>query len=115
MIALPSLDDEVALGGPATAQDVIDRISEQGVTEVALKRGPDGPLILVEGVQFEDDFAPASFVLDTTAAGDSFNARYLAGRISGQSPRDAAKMGHALAAHVVGHKGAIVETDEVPI
>lgn len=112
-IALPSLDDEIALGGPATAQDVIARISSEGVSEVALKRGPDGPVIMVEGVTSEGSFAPARVVLDTTAAGDSFNAGYLAGRIAGQSPVEAAQKGHALASHVIGHSGAIVDLDAV--
>jgi len=114
-IALPSLDDEIALGGPATAQDIIDRIAAEGVTEVALKRGPDGPMIMVEGVAFEGVFAPAQVVLDTTAAGDSFNAGYLAGRIAGQSPAEAAQVGHALAANVIGHNGAIVDTYDLSV
>ena len=110
---LPSLDDEITLGGPATAEVVIDRISAEGVGEIALKRGPEGPLLWADGATHEGRYEPAPIVLDTTAAGDSFNAGYLAGRITGLSPIEAAQTGHALASQVIRHKGAIVETDIV--
>lgn len=114
-IGLPSLDDEIALTGTASAQDVIGRLSEEGVKEIVLKRGLEGPFLWVDGVAITRNYAPAENVRDTTAAGDSFNAGYLAGRISGKSPTDAARMGHTLAAQVIGRKGAIVETDKVSV
>jgi 2-dehydro-3-deoxygluconokinase len=46
--------------------------------------------------------------VDTTAAGDSFNAAYLAARIAGASALDAASSGHALAGQVIRHRGAIM-------
>ena len=45
---------------------------------------------------------------DTTAAGDSFAAAYLAARLHGATPAAAASAGHALAGVVVGHPGAII-------
>jgi 2-dehydro-3-deoxygluconokinase len=54
---------------------------------------------------------PASVTpLDTTAAGDSFNGGYLAARLDGGLPADAALAGHRLAAIVIQHRGAIVDT-----
>jgi 2-dehydro-3-deoxygluconokinase len=47
-------------------------------------------------------------VVDTTAAGDSFSAAYLAARLAGQEPVDAAKAGHSLAGVVVRYPGAII-------
>jgi len=47
-------------------------------------------------------------VVDTTAAGDSFNSVYLAARFGGACPEDAAKNGSRLAAMVVQHRGAII-------
>ncbi len=46
--------------------------------------------------------------VDTTAAGDSFNAAYLAARQNGEAPAAAAAKGHKLAGQVVRHRGAIM-------
>jgi 2-dehydro-3-deoxygluconokinase len=53
-------------------------------------------------------------VVDTTAAGDSFNAGYLAARMRGAAPDEAARAGHALASQVIGYRGAILPRD-VPL
>lgn len=50
-----------------------------------------------------------------TAAGDSFNAGYLAARFGGASPEEAAKKGSRLAALVVQHRGAIIPRDAMQL
>src|SRR5262245_3028229 len=57
------------------------------------------------------EFIPVPEVVvpvDTTAAGDSFNAAYIAARMSGQGPADAAAAAHRLAAQVIRHRGALM-------
>lgn len=49
-----------------------------------------------------------SVAVDTTAAGDSFNAAYLAARWRGESIGDAVESAQFLAAQVVHHRGAIM-------
>ena len=47
-------------------------------------------------------------MVDTTAAGDSFNGGYLAALLAGRPPPDCLLAGHATAARVIGFPGAIV-------
>lgn len=103
-IALPSVDDEMELTGE-TAEDVAARFLSMKRTG-ALKRGEAGPLCLETGSA--ERFPAADRVVDTTAAGDSFNGAYLAGVLTG-APQDVAlRSGHDLAAEVIGHRGAIL-------
>jgi 2-dehydro-3-deoxygluconokinase len=53
-------------------------------------------------------------VVDTTAAGDSFAAAYLAARLSGAEPPEAARAGHRLAGVVVCYPGAIIPRYAMP-
>ena len=56
----------------------------------------------------------AAPVVDTTAAGDSFAAAYIAARLAGAEPVDAARAGHHLAGVVVCHPGAIIPRSAMP-
>ena len=52
--------------------------------------------------------------MDTTGAGDSFNAGYLASRLNGARPEDAVTAGRELAGVVVRHIGAIIPREAMP-
>lgn len=101
-IALPSIDDEMDLFGETAAQVTARFAAHSG----ALKRGANGPLSL--GTPVTQAYPAAAKVVDTTAAGDSFNAGYLAAILTGAPQAEALAQGHALAASVVGHRGAII-------
>ena len=50
-------------------------------------------------------------MVDTTAAGDAFSGAYLAARLAGRPPADAAALAGSVAAVVIGHPGAIAPRD----
>ncbi|SFR55096.1 2-dehydro-3-deoxygluconokinase [Yoonia tamlensis] len=106
-IALPSADDEQALFGDAGSDAVAARLRGLGVTNGAMKRGEEGPLDLAGAHVFKTPAEPIK-VVDTTAAGDSFNAGYLAAIARGQTAPEAMAAGHALAGRVIAAPGAII-------
>lgn len=111
-IALPSIDDEIALFGDDCEQDALDRLGHYGVVFGALKRAALGPTPI--GWTGDLVFPPAVSVVDTTAAGDSFNGGFLAALAAGRSPQDAAHAGHRLASLVISQKGAIIDRALMP-
>ena len=113
-LGLPSRDDETALWGDADATATARRLTALGVAEIVVKDGAAGPLLSVDGATERLATAPVETVVDTSGAGDSFNAGYIAARLGGAAPRDAALAGHRLAATVIGHHGAIIPRAAMP-
>lgn len=116
-IAFLTLDDEDALWGQTSPQEVIERTQSAGVQEVVIKRGADSCLVAIAGQPLVDVPAvklPKEKVVDTTAAGDSFSAGYLAVRLTGGSAQEAAQRGHLTASTVIQYRGAIIPRDAMP-
>ncbi len=105
-IALLTEDDERALFGYADSEQVF--AAYPAITEVVLKRGADACLIRCDGERFVVPALKVEKVVDTTAAGDSFSAAYLANRLKGGSPQEAALAGHRLASRVIQVSGALI-------
>ena len=116
-IAFLTLDDEHLLWGEQPLDAVIARTREAGVQEIAIKRGADSCLVAIGDEPLRE--VPAiklakEKVIDTTAAGDSFSAGYLAVRLAGGSAEDAAARGHLTASTVIQHRGAIIPLSAMP-
>jgi len=107
-IALPSLDDEMLLFDDANESAVLHRLSDAGVSYGALKRGIKGPLAIGEKVN-PCAFNRVTNIVDTTAAGDSFNAGFLYQYVIGGKLENAMQSGHTLASKVIQASGAIVD------
>ena len=110
-LALPGLDDHKVLFNDADSAAVLARLQSYGVHEIIVKNGKEGVLAAVAGDCFQSPAVQVKKVVDTTAAGDSYNGGYLAARLAGQSPQQACAFAAKLAAFVVEHTGAIVSAD----
>lgn len=111
-LALPTFADEVALYADASPAHTAARWHEWGAQEVIVKLGAQGCLVSTgEGTAT----APAvnvRKVIDTTAAGDAFNAGFIAARRAGRQPLEAAGAANRIAALVIQHPGAILPRDK---
>jgi len=113
-LALVTWEDDAALFGFADEAALFAQYAEWGVAEVALKRGARSCLVQDRQGRQEVDGEAVARVVDTTAAGDSFNAAYLACRLQGGTPDVAARWGHRLAATVIQHPGALIPRAAMP-
>lgn len=107
-IALPTFDDEALLWGDASPEATVQRMQSFGIDEIVVKNGPNAAFCAFSS---GSDFVGVPDVvkpLDTTGAGDSFNAGYLAARLGGKKSVEAVIAGHTLAAEVIQHRGAIM-------
>jgi 2-dehydro-3-deoxygluconokinase len=108
-IALPSFEDEARWFGDADPAATLARYG--GVATVVVKDGA-GPVLWRDGAETgQHATAPVAEVVDTTAAGDSFNAGFLAARLTGAATAAAVSAGAALAARVIAGRGALVPVD----
>jgi 2-dehydro-3-deoxygluconokinase len=112
-VVLPTFPDERALFGDATPEAVAERYMSWGAEEVVVKNGADRAYVASR--ESSGYVAPLADVVsvDPTGAGDSFNGAYLAARAAGATPLEAAVAGHALAAVVIGQRGALVPHDQL--
>ncbi|PSK86362.1 2-keto-3-deoxygluconate kinase [Limimaricola soesokkakensis] len=114
-IALPSFDDEARWFGDADPAACARRYAAAGAGEVAVKDGAGPVTLLSEGETTVMPVPPAVKVVDATGAGDSFNGGYLAARLNGASPVEAARAGTVMAARVIAAHGAIIDLPETRI
>jgi 2-dehydro-3-deoxygluconokinase len=113
-LALPTFEDEQAVWGDGDSETTARRYAAAGVAEVAVKRGARGCTLSFGGGLVDVPVAQSVKAVDTTAAGDGFNAGYLAARLTGASPEQAARAGHGLAGAVVQYPGAIIPRAATP-
>ena len=113
-LALPSLADEKLLFADKDASACARRLNALGVKEVVVKDAEGPCLVSLEGHETVIEPVAVPKVVDSTAAGDSFNGAYLAYRLSGADPLEAARAGHRLAAAKIQHRGAIMPLDAMP-
>jgi 2-dehydro-3-deoxygluconokinase len=113
-LALPTFPDEQALFGDSDPPATLRRIAAHGVAEIVVKNGGEPMHLRAGEATHRLDVPPVAKVVDTTAAGDAFNAGYLAARIRGLAPIEAARAGARIAGVVIGHRGAVIAREAMP-
>ena len=109
-IVLPSFDEDSQSFGDTTPQETIARYRAGGALTVVVKNGA-GRIFAWDSAEGTVEVQPhvVSDVIDTTAAGDSFNAGFLAARLAGKSLGPAIEAGAVLSGKVIGQRGALVD------
>ena len=114
-LVLPAVEDlRDIFGEQHDTGGWIGKLVSLGAKDIVLKNGGRNVFTLVNKQRENFDLNPATLVVDTTGAGDSFNAGYLAGRVLGNSVAQSVALGHGLAARVIQHPGAIMPAMAMP-
>lgn len=109
-IALVTFDDEQALWADDNEQTTIRRLKTSGVKTVVVKQGKSGAIFNdFAGREQQVPTTAIDNVVDTTSAGDAFNAGFLSGYLQGKPLDVCCRQGHQVAAIVIQHKGAIID------
>ncbi len=108
---LPSHEDEATWFADADPAATAQRYADSGASMIIVKNGAGQMLAWHDGEVSHHTPSTVAKVVDTTAAGDSFNAGFLAGRVGGKSVADSVNAAAKLAAKVVQARGALVSID----
>lgn len=105
---LPSYPSDLPLVGAedASPHDALAVFAASGAS-VAMKLGADGVLLRHRGRSVHLPAVSVEKVIDTTGAGDAWNAAFLAALMSGEAPEPAALQANVRAADTLGYRGAI--------
>ena len=112
-IALPSFEDEAGWFNDPTPEATANRYRDAGVGIVVVKNGPDQILVATPDQSFTVAPTRVADVVDTTAAGDSFNAGFLASYLATGDLRQACIAGAGIAGQVIRQTGALVEVQDL--
>jgi len=110
-LVLPSFEDEADWFKDANPKATADRYFGAGAVTVIVKNGAD-PVLYAEGGDYaEVPVTPVATLVDTTAAGDSFNAGVFARHAAGDSIANGIAFACAMSRAVVQQRGALVPID----
>lgn len=107
-IALITLDDEQLLWNDRNEEQCLARLSSYGIQTIVLKQGKSGAILQENCKKQNIATTPIENVVDTTSAGDAFNAGFLNGYLQERDLVTCCKQGNTLAGIVIQYKGAII-------
>ncbi len=106
---MPSFEDELAHFGDADPDASADRYLAAGARMVVVKNGPEQVICSDRDKRQAYQPDPVSGIVDTTAAGDSFNAAFLSEYLTSGNTDASVEAGARLAGRVIRHRGALVD------
>lgn len=102
--ALPSMDDMRVIYPDVAPDDLAGLLCGRGAGSVILKMGAEGCLVCAEGRTLRVP-AAATEIVDTTGAGDCFDAGFIAGLTLDMAAEDAARLAALAAAECIRNVG----------
>ncbi|MCQ9121175.1 ketodeoxygluconokinase [Rodentibacter pneumotropicus] len=110
-LALVTFDDEQLLWGDENEQVTQSRLHQIAIPKVVVKSGQNGAYFSdSQSCQYGQVIPePIQNVVDTTSAGDSFNAGFLNGYLRNKPLNICCRQGNRVAGIVIQHKGAIID------
>ena len=104
---MPSYDEAVKLSGQTEPEKIAEFFLDKGVKNVIIKLGADGAYIKSKDINGKVFPTYKSIKpVDTTGAGDSFCAGFLAGLSQGWNFEESAKLANAVGTHCIMAVGA---------
>ncbi len=98
-------EDDTILFGPRQASDALNDYVRRGFQQVVIRRGGLPTLVSSDGEQFEVPVPHVANIIDTTGAGDAFDAGYIAAMLRNHLSYECAAMGNATAAVSLESRG----------
>jgi 2-dehydro-3-deoxygluconokinase len=111
-VALPSFADKADIFGDLDVVGTAERIKEAGAEEIVVKNGGDACFFQTANASGLVLPHESVVVVDTTGAGDSFNAGYIASKMMGATPSVSVQRANDLAAKVIAEYGALVAVED---
>lgn len=112
---LASYDDEAEYFGDASPEHTLQRYVSLGCSEVVVKNGAAPILAYNNGERAQVAPQIVSQVVDSTAAGDSFNGAFLVRQTEGGAMKESVQAGSELAALVIQRRGALALIDSAEL
>ena len=110
-IIVTTFDDEEMLFSDESYQQTLDRYTSFGVKTIVIKQGSSPTIVSKDGKIIQINPSKKIDPVDTTAAGDSFNAAFLAGIDNDLDVEKAVEFAQSFAAEIIQHQGAIISKE----
>ncbi|MFC4891658.1 sugar kinase [Pseudofrancisella aestuarii] len=107
-MVITTFDDEQMLFDDINSQQTLDRYNNFNIPTIIIKHGANPTVIYNQGKVEEIMPQRVDIPVDTTAAGDSFNAAFLAAFNKDYNLTDCVSFAQKFAAEIIQHYGAII-------